>query len=209
MTESRPNLREDRQDEAQGKGESLDPGIADPAPLGLSAFALTTFVLSCLNAKLLPESILPVFVPLAFFYGGLAQLLAGMWEFRNKNTFGATAFSSYGAFWIALAFFVFFEQRLGITAETAGTALGITLLGWTIFTLIMWMGSFRTNPVLIAVFTLLLATFALLTLGEFFGGPFGTLGGYVGLATAFAAWYAAAAGVINSTYGRTVLPIGG
>ncbi len=209
MAESRSNLRENKQDEAQGQGERLDPGIADPAPLGLAAFALTTFVLSSLNAGLLPESILQVFVPLAFFYGGFAQLLAGMWEFRNKNTFGATAFSSYGAFWIGLAFFVFFEQRLGITEQTLGTALGITLLAWTIFTLIMWVGSFGTNPALIVVFTLLLATFALLTIGEFFGGPFATLGGYVGLVTAFAAWYTCAAGVINSTFGRTILPTGG
>ncbi len=209
MAETRPNLREDRQNEAQGQGERLDPGIADPAPLGLAGFALTTFVLSSLNAGLLPESILQVFVPLAFFYGGLAQFLAGMWEFRNKNTFGATAFTSYGAFWIALAFFVFFEQRLGITEETLATALGITLLGWTIFTFIMWLGSFGTNPTLIVVFTLLLATFILLTIGEFFGGPFATLGGYVGLATAFAAWYLCAAGVINSTFGRTILPTGG
>lgn len=209
MAESRSNVRGDRQDEAQGQGERLDPSIADPAPLGLAAFALTTFVLSCLNAGLLSEDLLKVFIPLAFFYGGLAQVLAGMWEFRNKNTFGATAFTSYGMFWIGLAFLVFFEKQLGITEQTVGTALGITLLAWTIFTLIMWIGSFGTNPALIVVFTLLLATFALLTIGEFFGGPFVTLGGYVGIATAFAAWYTAGAGVINSTLGRTVLPTGG
>lgn len=205
------DIRRIVQDETQGKAEAPPVApIADPAPLGLGGFALTTFVLSCLNAGFFPESILATFVPLAFFYGGLAQFLAGIWEFRNNNTFGATAFGSYGMFWFALAFFVYFETQLGITEQTLGLALGLTLLGWTIFTAIMWVGSFSTNTGLIVVFTLLLATFAILTVG-YLGGLDGVviIGGYVGLLTAAAAWYVMAAGVINSTAGRTILPVGG
>ncbi|MGI8650415.1 MAG: acetate uptake transporter [Rubrobacter sp.] len=175
----------------------------------MGGFALTTFVLSCVNAGLVSENLLMVFVPLAFFYGGLAQFLAGIWEFRNNNTFGATAFSSYGMFWVALAFFVFFEGQLGITEQTAATALGLTLLAWTIFTAIMWVGSFSTNTGLVAVFTLLLATFVLLTIGDLGGVELSVvLGGYVGIVTAFAAWYMMAAGVINNTAGRVILPVG-
>jgi uncharacterized protein len=186
-----------------------EPPIADPAPIGLTAFALTTFVLSCVNAGLASESILQTFVPLAFFYGGLTQLLAGLFELRNRNMFGATAFCGYGAFWISLGFLVFFEGRLGLTEETLPIALGLTLLGWTIFTFIMWIGSFGLNVALAVVFTLLLATFALLTIGELGGAAsLRHLGGYVGIATAVAAWYTAAAEVINDTYGRKVLPLG-
>lgn len=194
------------QDETQGKGEAAAAPIADPAPLGLAAFALTTFVLSSVNAGFF--GVVGVAVPLAFFYGGIAQFVAGIWEFRNQNTFGATAFTSYSMFWFALAFFVFFEERLGITEATVGSALGLTLLGWTIFTAYMFIASFNINAALIAVFGLLLTTFALLTIGEFFGGAWVMIGGYVGLATAAAAWYTSAAGVINSTAGKTVLPTG-
>jgi uncharacterized protein len=212
---SESNLQEDQirqivRDETRGRAEAPPAApIADPAPLGLAAFSLTTFVLSCVNAGLVSESILLVFVPLAFFYGGIAQFLAGIWEFRNNNTFGATAFGSYGMFWVALAFFAFFEKQLGITEATAATALGLTLLGWTIFTAIMWVASFNTNVGLIVVLTLLLATFALLTIGDLGGVTAATpIGGYVGIVTAAAAWYMAAAGVINSTAGRTILPVG-
>lgn len=214
MSELDSDAREEIREIVKGEvravaGSGTSTPIADPAPLGLAGFALTTFVLSCINAGLFPESLLSVFVPLAFFYGGVAQFLAGIWEFRNNNTFGATAFSSYGMFWVALAFLVFFEPRLGLTGEAATTALGLTLLGWTIFTAIMWVASFSTNIGLIIVFTLLLATFILLTVGDLGGvTASAAIGGYVGIATAFAAWYMAAAGVINNTAGRVVLPVG-
>ena len=186
-----------------------EPPIADPAPLGLAGFALTTFVLSVVNAGFVGESVLKTFVPLAFFYGGLAQLLAGMFEFRNRNMFGVTAFTSYGAFWIALGFFVFFQEQLGITEENLPIALGLTLLGWAIFTFIMWLGSFGVSAAIGVVFTLLLATFVLLAIGYLSGAMFLIpVGGYVGIATAAAAWYAAAAEVLNDTYGRTILPLG-
>src|SRR5437762_3861346 len=136
--------------------------VANPGPLGLSAFALTTFVLSCTNAGLIPT--LPGFaivVGLALFYGGIAQILAGMWEFRTGNTFGATAFTSYGAFWLAVGFSI--QQKLIVP----GVPFGFFLLGWTIFTLLLFFGTLRINMALIVVFALLFLTFLCLTLGEF------------------------------------------
>ncbi|WP_051316944.1 acetate uptake transporter [Ectobacillus panaciterrae] len=182
--------------------------IADPGPLGLAAFALTTFVLSCVNAHLVPTSVADVFLTLGLFYGGLAQLLAGMWEFKKSNTFGATAFTSYGAFWIALSSMVYFELT-GVLSFGAdrNIAVGVFLIAWTLFTFYMWIGTFRLNRSLNIVFGLLLATFILLDLTEFkiISGP---IAGYFGIGTALAAWYASAAGILNPLYGRDVLPIG-
>ncbi|HHY67030.1 acetate uptake transporter [Kyrpidia sp.] len=184
-------------------------GISDPGPLGLAAFALTTFVLSSINAGLFPEAVLGTFLPLALFYGGLAQLLAGMWEFRTGNTFGATAFSSYGAFWMSLGTFVYLQLKGVLDFKVdAGVALGLFLLAWTIFTFYMWIGSFRTNKALITVFTLLFLTFVLLTVGAFGSVGATHVGGWLGILTAVVAWYTSAAGVINSTFGRTVLSVG-
>ncbi|MGZ4619549.1 MAG: acetate uptake transporter, partial [Frankiaceae bacterium] len=124
--------------------------IADPGPLGLACFALTTFVLSIFNAGLFDQTtaMKPVYLSIALVYGGVAQMLAGMWEFKKNNTFGAVAFTSYGAFWVSLALFVKFWGP-AMKASAAGdagyeTALGIFLLSWTIFTAYMLVGSFRT-----------------------------------------------------------------
>jgi uncharacterized protein len=183
--------------------------MADPGPLGLAAFALTTFVLSCINANLVPGDILGTVIPLALFYGGLTQLLAGMWEFKSGNTFGATAFASYGAFWIALGVFVHLqlvgELKFG---NNAGIALGLFLLGWTIFTFYMWIASFKTNKALFTVFTLLILAFIFLTIGAFDSSTATQIGGWIGILTAIAAWYTSAAAVINSTFGRVVLSVG-
>ena len=212
MSES--NLREDDirrivRDETQGVGEGPpEPGIADPAPLGLAAFALTTFLLSLFNAGLLSEAGEPVVFSLGLFYGGLAQFAAGMWEFRNNNTFGATAFTSYGAFWLA---FWGLEQfyAADIPAASLEAGVGWFLIAWGIFTAYMWIGSFKVNTAVMIVFLLLTATFFLLGLGDLTGASaIGTIGGYVGLLTAIAAWYASAAGVINHNFGRVVLPVG-
>ncbi len=178
---------------------SLAPATANPAPLGLCAFALTTFVLSAANAKLFTGA--EVVIGLALFYGGLAQLLAGMWEFKTGNTFGATAFSSYGAFWLAVA--VSLQLKL-IPSETA---FGVFLLGWTIFTGLMLLACLKTNLALISVFALLFVTFLLLTIGALGGGTT-QLGGYFGLATALAAWYTALAGLLSSMPSAFMLPIG-
>ena len=201
--ELRERIRAVLEDETRGREAAAEPAVADPAPLGLAGFALTTFVLSCANAGFLPVA--ATFVPLAFFYGGLAQFLAGMWEFRNKNTFGAAAFTSYGAFWLALAFFEFFARQLGVAASSA--ALGVTLFAWTVFTFYMWVGSFRTTGAVLLVFTALLATFILLDVGVLLNAALWVkIGGYCGLFTAATAWYASAAGVINHTFGQPVVP---
>ncbi|MEJ2866070.1 acetate uptake transporter [Actinomycetospora flava] len=187
--------------------------IADPGPLGLAAFALTTFVLSLFNAGLAPEALEPVVLPLALFYGGLAQLLAGMWEFRKANTFGATAFGSYGTFWIAFAAYVqFIEPEMeasGVPESGITTATGIFLVGWTLFTLYMLIAALRTTSALVAVFATLFLTFALLSVGDLLGvDAIATVGGFMGIVTALVAWYASAAVVTNATWGRTVLPVG-
>src|SRR6476619_6598239 len=118
--------------------------LADPGPLGLAAFALTTFVLSMFNADLVGKGGEPVVLGLAVAYGGLAQLLAGMWEFRTGNTFGAVAFTSYGAFW--LSFFVLVQWLVtDIPAADAGNAIGLYLIAWGIFTTYMFVASLRTT----------------------------------------------------------------
>jgi succinate-acetate transporter protein len=180
---------------------------ADPGPLGLAAFALTTFVLSMFNAKLVSAAGEPVVLGLALAYGGIAQLLAGMWEFRTGNTFGAVAFSSYGAFWLSFwALVVFYAPK--IPEADAGHAIGLYLWAWAIFTTYMLVAALRTTAAVALVFLLLSITFILLAIGDSGGHENVTKwGGYVGLATALAAWYASFAGVLNSTFGRTVLPV--
>jgi succinate-acetate transporter protein len=180
---------------------------ADPGPLGLAGFAMTTFVLSMFNADLVSSGGEPVVFGLAFAYGGIAQLLAGMWEFRTGNTFGALAFSSFGAFWLSLFVFdVFFAGS--IPASDVGHAAGLYLWAWAIFTAYMTVASLRTTGAVAAVFVLLTVTFILLAIGESGGHTTVThWGGYFGIATAAAAWYASFAAVTNSTFGRTVLPV--
>ncbi len=198
------------------------PPAADPAPLGLSAFALTTFVFSLVNAGIIQQGpdpsqqIINLFLPLALFYGGLAQLVAGILEFRTGNTFGLTAFVSFGMFWVSLAV-LNLMARQGIVAETRlAEAQGWFFLAWAIFTAFMLIGTFGLNVGLMVTFVLLLLTLILLTIADLSGGPeaggttllFAQLGGYVGILTAIAAWYVAAADVINDTLGREILPLG-
>jgi len=182
------------------------PAIGDPGPLGLAAFALTTFVLSIFNAGLMGAGGEPVVFGLALAYGGVAQVLAGMWEFRNNNTFGAVAFTSFGAFWLSFwAFVEFFENS--VPAKDAGHAVGLYLIAWGIFTLYMFVASMRTTAAVCLVFALLTATFFVLGIGN--AGAHTTvihIGGWLGLATAAAAWYASFSGVVKSTFGRDVVP---
>ncbi|HEX8032450.1 MAG TPA: acetate uptake transporter [Ktedonobacterales bacterium] len=188
-----------------------DIKIANPAPLGLSAFALTTFVLSAANAGFLPNKgdALAV-VGLALFYGGLVQLLAGMWEFRGGNTFGATAFSSYGGFWLAFGTLLLpiFGGKAAVEL-VSGTALGYFLFGWAIFTGIMLVAAVRTTGATALVFALLFLTFLVLAIGAVSGNTTITrIGGYIGILTALAAWYDAMAGVLASVSdGKIALPV--
>ena len=186
--------------------EIKESSIADPGPLGLACFALTTFCLSMVNAGFVDKSATIVVIALALIYGGATQILAGMWEFKKNNVFGATAFASYGAFWISLGVFDLLATLQLVTVPAQGVWL--FLLAWTIFTFYMWIGSFGTNRALLVTFTLLLVAFILLTIGATGNHTAHTLGGYVGILTAIAAWYTSAAGIWNTVFGRVVLPVG-
>jgi uncharacterized protein len=192
---------------------------ADPGPLGLAACAGTTFMLSVINAGLVGVQhgapgggLLPMVAGLALAYGGAAQLLAGIWEFRTGNTFGAVAFCSYGAFWIS---FYFIVQSAGKNTPTeVFSGLGLYLWMWGIFTAYMFIASLRTTGAVALVFLLLAITFFVLGIGN--SSLAGTtnvtngtikLGGYLGIATAIAAWYASFAAVLNSTFGRVMMPV--
>jgi uncharacterized protein len=180
---------------------------ADPGPLGLAGFAMTTFVLSMFNAGLVSKAGEPVVLGLALAYGGIAQFAAGMWEFRTGNTFGAVAFTSYGAFWVSFwALITFFAPN--IPPEHAAAAIGLFLIAWAIFTAYMFVASLRTTGAIALVLFLLTITFLLLGIGNA-GEHEGMIevGGWVGLLTAVAAWYASMAAVVNSTFGKTVMPV--
>jgi uncharacterized protein len=184
--------------------------IADPAPLGLAGFAMTTFVLSTFNTNVLNPSMEAAVLPLALFYGGLGQLLAGMWEFRRGNTFAATAFSSFGAFWLAFYWLVTYDAAHLAPADQAHKAVGLFLLAWAIFTAYMTVAAMRVSGAVLAVFVSLTITFIFLTIGNFGTGNSGKdfvhIGGWFGFLTALLAWYASFAGVTNSTFAKTVLP---
>ncbi|KAF9079627.1 hypothetical protein BGX23_003572 [Mortierella sp. AD031] len=192
---------------------------ANPGPLGLSAFALTTFVLSLFNmgAGVPSGGPVQVVLGLALFYGGGAQILAGMWEFKVGNNFGATAFTSYGAFWLSYA--VILIPGFGVVAgysnapdHTLDNALGIFLLAWGIFTFIMWIATLRSTVTLSSMFFILTVTFFFLSsahLAHLSPGNIVTrIGGGLGLVTAFLAWYNAAAGLYNSSNTFIRLPTG-
>ena len=182
-------------------------GIADPGPLGLAAFALTTFVLSVFNAGLVSTAGVTV-LGLALFYGGAVQIFAGMWEFVKGNTFGALAFSSYGAFWMSWWYIKVHVDQTALPPEDAKKAVGVFLLGWTIFTLYMLVCTLRLNGMLIVVFSLLTLAFVFLCLGDLLNNTnIYKVGGYLGIATAIGAWYGSFAGVINASWKRVVLPV--
>jgi len=186
---------------------------ANPAPLGLAGFAATTFMLSMINSNLVNHNSLAGVLGLALAYGGIAQLIAGIWEFRTGNTFGAVAFCSYGAFWISFYFLVTVGLK-GVPVKDIDSVIGLYLWTWGIFTTLMFFASLRTTGAVAIVFLLLAITFIVLGIGN--SALTGTLqttngtiklGGWLGLATAVAAWYAAIAAVLESTYGRTILPV--
>ncbi len=181
-------------------------GIADPAPLGLAAFALTTFLLSAKNAHWTHGT--DAWLGYAFAYGGLVQLLAGMWEFRNRNVFGATAFGSYGGFWIGLGLYALLVAPKANPAQVANDEAWI-LLAFAIFNVYMLLWSTQVNEAVLAVFLTLQATEIILVIANFSGSEsMAKIGGYVGVLTAACAWYASAAGVINGMVGNAVLWVG-
>ena len=179
--------------------------IADPGPLGLAAFALTTFLLSTVNARwTVGNSAGTAFLGYALAYGGLAQLLAGMWEFRRGNVFASTAFSSYGAFWIGLFVWI----RVTGTAAT-GHDLGWILLAFAIFNSYMLLMATQVNLAVFLVFLTLELTEIFLAIGNFTTSLGITqIGGYIGIATALVAWYTSAAGISAGIGGKILLPVG-
>src|SRR5579863_3635311 len=180
---------------------------ADPAPLGLGAFALTTFLLSAANSGWMTSASGDAWLGYAFAYGGLCQLLAGMWEFRNRNVFGATAFSTYGGFWIGLGLWAL------LVAPSAGAKAGKDvawiLLAFAIFNTYMLLWSTMLNAAVFTVFLTLEITEIVLFIGNFAANAnIVKVGGYIGILTAAAAWYTSAAGVGNGVSGRIILPVG-
>jgi uncharacterized protein len=199
-------------------------GIADPGPLGLAAFALTTFLLSAKNAGWMTHATGNAWLGFAFAYGGFAQLCAAMWEFRNRNVVGATGFGTFGAFWIGLGLWVLLVVNPAVAAIRPATAvatvtalnhdLGWILLGFAIFTLYATILILQTNTALFATFLLLFVTLIVLCIGNFNAGaallPTGTIkiGGYLGIVTALVAWYTSAAGMAAGMGGKLRLPVG-
>ncbi|MEV0661698.1 acetate uptake transporter [Actinomadura luteofluorescens] len=183
------------------------PGaVADPAPLGLAAFALTTFLLSVKNAAWTDGT--DAWLGYALAYGGVVQILAGMWEFRNRNVFGATAFSSYGGFWLGLGLYVVLIAGEATPAQEAND-LGWILLAFAIFNTYMMLWATQVNQAVLAVFVTLEATEIILFIGNFSTSETTVkIGGYLGVLTAVCAWYASAAGVINGMTGHTLLGVG-
>jgi succinate-acetate transporter protein len=178
--------------------------LANPAPLGLTGFALTTWMLSMVNAGWFTGANVPMVLASALAFGGFAQFCAGLMEMPRGNTFGFVAFCAYGAFWLTFALFVEFFAP-GVQAPFVGWWLAM----WGLFTFFMWIGTWALNRTLQLIFFVLLITFACLACSDLFGVPMlKMVGGYLGLLTALLAFYLAAAEIINETHGRTVLPIG-
>jgi succinate-acetate transporter protein len=188
------------------------PTPANPAPLGLAGFGLTTVVLSSINAGLLPgdtPNLIAVVVPLAFAFGGVGQIIAGVLEYKNNNTFGTVAFTSYGLFWWWWAFLQW-TAGAGWIKAPAANAVGVALLMWGVFTLYMWIPTFRLNFCLWTVFLFLWITFFLLAGGDLgMGIAWRHAGGFMGLLTGADALYLSFAEVTNATARKVVLPVGG
>ena len=202
------SVSEDRTAQPSVQPAGTAAGIADPAPLGLAAFALTTFLLSATNANWTTAASGNAWLGYAFAYGGLCQLLAGMWEFRNRNVFGATAFSTYGGFWIGIGLWA-----LLVAPHTAGNQgahdLGWILLAFAIFNTYMLILSAQANMAVFLVFLTLEITEIVLFIGNFaVNNTVVHIGGYIGVITALVAWYTSAAGVSNGLAGMIRLPVG-
>jgi succinate-acetate transporter protein len=176
-----------------------DVALANPAPLGLMGFGITTVLLNLANAGFFPAD--SVILAMGIFYGGIAQIIAGSMEFRKGNTFGMTAFLSYGLFWESFAFLLILPN-LGLASFAPSPAsIHAYLFMWGLFTLLMFVGTLRLNGALMVVFGSLFILFFLLALNV------GPIAGYEGVFCGLSAMYTGIAQVLNETYGRTVLPI--
>jgi uncharacterized protein len=188
-------------------------GVADPAPLGLAGFALTTFLLSAANARWMSHATGTAFLGYAFAYGGLCQLLAGMWEFRRNNVFGCTAFSTYGGFWLGLFFWAKYAVPATATAAQANRDVGWILVAFAVVNTYLLLMSTQINRAVFLVFLTLEVTeivdaIAKFKLGDASYSGILAVGGYIGILTAVIAWYTSAAGVANGMGGKLKLPVG-
>jgi succinate-acetate transporter protein len=203
------SVSEDRTTQPSVQPAGTAAGIADPAPLGLAAFALTTFLLSAANANWMTAATGSAWLGYAFAYGGLGQLLAGMWEFRNRNVFGAVAFSTYGGFWIGLGLWALLVAPHASSATAAGHDVAWILLAFAIFNTYMLILSSQLNMAVFMVFLTLEITEIVLFIGNFANNStIVHIGGYIGIITALTAWYTSAALVANGVGGRVKLPVG-
>jgi hypothetical protein len=179
---------------------------ANPAPLGLLCFALTTILLSMHNAGLF--GIDAMILAMAVFYGGTAQVFAGVFEWRKNNTFAATAFTSYGFFWLTLAGIIVFP-KLGLAERPSEVAMASYLGIWGLLSFVLWIGTFRLNRALQVTFFLLVVAFALLAIGDLIGSKLlKTIAGWEGIVLGFAAMYTGLAQILNEVYGRVIWPLG-
>lgn len=182
---------------------------ANPAALGLAGFGMTTILLSSINAGLMPIAGEPVVIPLALAFGGTAQIIAGLMEFKIGNIFGATAFTAYGAFWWWFGLLVMLGGNHVLDLSGAGSAIGLCLVLWGIFTLGLWVSTFRLSRLLFCIFLTLWIAFFLLGAGALTGSASLHMeGGWVGLLCGAMAMYGSFAIVTNATFGRVVIPVG-
>lgn len=182
---------------------------ANPAALGLVAFGLTTVLLSLINAGILSAAGGDVVIPLAFVFGGLMQIFAGIFEFRLGNTFGMTAFLSYGAFWWWHALLLLLAHSHLIDVGQAGPTIGAGVLLYAVLTLYLWISTFRLSKVVFLVFLTLWVTFTLLGFGFIYGSQ-GLVhaGGWLGIICGSLAMYGSFGIVTNATFGRNIVPLG-
>jgi hypothetical protein len=181
--------------------------LANPAPLGLMGFGMTTVLLNLHNAGIIAATSLGMIFAMGLFYGGLAQVIAGILEFRKGNTFGTTAFTSYGFFWITLVALLVFP-KLGWAAPVDSVSMAFFLGAWGLFTGYMFVGTLKKSRALQVIFGTLTLLFFLLAIGDYTGIAWiKTLAGYEGILCGFSAIYLACAEVLNEVYGRQVLPI--
>ncbi|MDO9515072.1 MAG: acetate uptake transporter [Syntrophales bacterium] len=185
----------------------MSDNLANPAPLGLMGFGMTTILLNLHNAGLFEIS--AVIMAMGIFYGGIAQIIAGCMEFKKGNTFGTTAFTSYGLFWLTLVFLIYFNAKFGMPANEIGFVAWYLFL-WGVFTFFMWIGTWKSNRGLQVVFLTLTILFFMLAARDAFGwtGTWAMLTGYEGIFCGASAIYCAMAQVINENYGRVVMPLG-
>lgn len=180
--------------------------LANPAPLGLLAFGMTTVLLNLHNAGLYPLD--SMILAMGFAYGGIAQIIVGSMEFKKGNTFGTVAFSSYGLFWWSLVVLLLLPKTSLAVAAPTTVALAAYFFIWGVFTLVMFFGTLKTNRILQTVFMSLAILFFLLTARELTGNALlATLTGYEGIICGLSAVYLGLAEVLNEAHGRTVLPI--